>query len=142
MERLRFIGRVLPPSMRITMKVPSIHWEDAALGLVIDATLSITNSAIEVVCDSTLDDLNEVYRRVFDMARAANVPHRFERPGDLSCSKRSRCLNFYIPSGACQLRKSCGNNKRIDDTGRSRQEARLGCNMAEELELSRWLLTR
>lgn len=72
MALFRFTGRVLPPSTQVTMKdLPSVYWEDAALGLKMDATISIIDSAVEVVCDSTLDNFSEVYMRAFDMTRAA-----------------------------------------------------------------------
>lgn len=68
----RFFGRVLPPAIKVTMKdLPSIRWEDATLGLVINATVKIEDSQVEVVCDSTLENFTEVYMRTFDMTRAA-----------------------------------------------------------------------
>ena len=57
------------------MILGTIHWKDPALSLEIAATVSVTDSKVEVVCDSNLhateDDCNQVYMRAFDMARAA-----------------------------------------------------------------------
>jgi hypothetical protein len=55
--------------------MPSVHWEDKELGLVIDASLAIIDSEVLITCESnlytTMDDFGHVYRRAFDMARAA-----------------------------------------------------------------------
>ena len=78
MALFKFYGRLLPPSpiIRLTMKdLPKVHWEDKQLGLVLDVTMSIVDSEVIISCEanlySTKDDFGEVYRRVFDMARAA-----------------------------------------------------------------------
>lgn len=55
--------------------LPSIHWEDEELGLVLDATLAFVDSEVHISCESNLyttaEQIGEVYKRVFDMARAA-----------------------------------------------------------------------
>ena len=76
MAIFKFSGRVLPPRARITIKdLGTVHWKDSALGLEIDATMTITDSVVEIVCDSNLyateDHCNEVYMRALDMSRAA-----------------------------------------------------------------------
>lgn len=78
MALLKFYGRILPPPpiINLTMKdLPSIHWEDKELGLVMDLSMSIVDSEVIVSCESNLystqDEMSEIYKRVFDMARSA-----------------------------------------------------------------------
>jgi hypothetical protein len=74
----RFYGHILPPppTAKLTAKdLPSIHWEDKQLGLVMDVNMSIVDSEVIISCESnqysTHEEISEVYKRVFDMARAA-----------------------------------------------------------------------
>jgi hypothetical protein len=74
MPTIKFFGRVLPPRMRLTQKnLPTIHWEEKQTGLVIDATVTINDSAVEVTCDSNRykseEEIGMVYMRALDMAR-------------------------------------------------------------------------
>lgn len=78
MAHFKFYGRILPPSpiIRLTMRdLPSVHWEDKELGLVLDVNMTIIDSEVSITCESNLystqDDVSEVYKRVFDMARTA-----------------------------------------------------------------------
>jgi hypothetical protein len=78
MALFRFYGRILPPApiTRLSMKdLPSVHWEDKELGLILDVNMSIVDSEVIMTCESNLystqEDLSEVYKRVFDTARAA-----------------------------------------------------------------------
>ena len=75
MATYKFRGRVLPSSIGVTLEGTSgAHWEDTSLSLILDATLSITKSAVEIVCESNLCGTafndSEVHLRAFDMARA------------------------------------------------------------------------
>lgn len=78
MALFRFYGRILPPApiVKLTLKnIPRIHWEDKELGLVLDVTMSFVDSEVIISCESnrysSAEDFSEVYKRVFDMARAA-----------------------------------------------------------------------
>ncbi len=69
MALFRFYGRILPPSpiIRLTMRdLPSIHWEDEELGLVLDATLAFVDSEVHISCESNLyttaEQIGEVYK--------------------------------------------------------------------------------
>jgi len=55
--------------------LPRVHWEDEQLGLRLDIGVSFVDSEVIIDCESNLyatkGDLSEVYKRVFDTARAA-----------------------------------------------------------------------
>jgi len=75
MATFKFTGRVLPSSSNMTLKGSiSTRWEDPSLGLAMDASLSIANSVVEVLCESNLfgteNHDGHVHFRASDMARA------------------------------------------------------------------------
>jgi hypothetical protein len=91
MALFRFYGRILPPPPTVKLNardLPSIHWEDGQVGLVLDVKMSIVDSELIISCESnlytTLDHFSEVYKRVFDMARAAVDCFSFIRGWGLS----------------------------------------------------------
>lgn len=74
MEKIQFIGRVLPNSLIINMDIPEINWKWQEEGIDLSMTISIVNSIISI--DIKLSHfrnsyLTELYKRAFDLARAS-----------------------------------------------------------------------
>lgn len=74
MQSIHFLGRVLPPSARVTVSfTPSIKWEESDIDLVMEFTCRIENSNIDVECrvdEYRPDHFDEFYRRALDICRA------------------------------------------------------------------------
>jgi hypothetical protein len=91
MPIVHFKGRVLPAVMLITISdLPSVHWEQANLHLIMDITTRITNSVIDMEFDvNQLDeaDLSPLLMRAWDLSRAAV---------DIYCYTRGVGLTVYI----------------------------------------------
>jgi hypothetical protein len=95
MATFRFTGRVLPTFKEFTM-IGSItaHWDepmidaDPSVGLLMDATLSITKGVVETICESNLfgtDNYDgQVHLRANDLARTAVNSYAFGKGMGLS----------------------------------------------------------
>ena len=74
MQSIHFLGRVLPLPAQVTVSFnPSIKWEEADTGLVMEFTCHIENSKIDIECraeEYRPEHLGELYRRALDICRA------------------------------------------------------------------------
>src|SRR5260370_27637042 len=75
MALIMFYGSVLPVATGLTRTFPRVDWKDKELGLELHIDISIVNSGLTIACESnrysTHQDMSEIYKRVFDTARAA-----------------------------------------------------------------------
>ncbi|MFZ0632431.1 MAG: hypothetical protein WA399_14170 [Acidobacteriaceae bacterium] len=105
-----FLGRVLreTDALKITIRdLPSAHWEEVSIGLVMDFSVKIENSKVAVECQVNRyqpTDLPYLHVRAFDLARAAVDILAFSRGWGLTVWIDS----FTDPSGVetpllCQM---------------------------------------
>jgi hypothetical protein len=74
MEKVQFIGRVLPSAVKITVHAPELKWKWEQAGIEPTFRVKIGNSFINVECEVDAYQptyFTELYRRAFDLAKAA-----------------------------------------------------------------------
>lgn len=74
MEKIQFIGRVLPGAIKVSVQAPEIKWKWEETGLELTFRLKIGNSFVNAECELEKYQpqyISELYRRAFDLARAS-----------------------------------------------------------------------
>jgi len=69
------MGRVLPPVIRVTVNhLPAVRWTEASINLVMNFTIRINDSIVDVECDlndfQPGADISHPFTRALDLARA------------------------------------------------------------------------
>lgn len=100
MPTVHFLGKILPRTVRITLDDgPTLKWESADNGLIMEFTNHITNSQIDIECKLnryTSGDFAQIHKRAVDICRASVDLASFNTGRGLLVDIES----FVDPSGA------------------------------------------
>jgi hypothetical protein len=74
MQKVHFIGRVLPTAIKVSIEAPEAKWKWEESGLELTFRVKVGNSFVNVECELEKyqpEYIGELYRRAFDLARAS-----------------------------------------------------------------------
>lgn len=74
MAKIQFLGRVFPEIMKVTLPPRDALWQDPTVQGITTIRLRIVQAIINVECESniySMDNIHQLYMRVFDLVRAS-----------------------------------------------------------------------